>query len=267
MRMRSMIALPLVAGMVFSVAAVAQDTRPGVGILSFENGGSYGQEAEDFQALEVGLQQMLIGDMAGNSGMRLVERGRLQELLQEQDLGAAGRVDANTAAQIGRLIGARYMIMGSFVDWYGDFRLDARVVDVETSEIIKTDRARGSREELFDILGELADNIPSGLELPALSARDRQCQEPLRGAAIPDRGRPAHAPGTSPRRADGNRPPLPLLRRREPRGTLPIRRCVSGIRPELARRSDPRMIGHRALSLPCRVVEKASSRKIPMPYC
>ncbi len=189
MRMRSMIALPLVAGMVFSVAAVAQDTRPGVGILSFENGGSYGQEAEDFQALEVGLQQMLIGDMAGNSGMRLVERGRLQELLQEQDLGAAGRVDANTAAQIGRLIGARYMIMGSFVDWYGDFRLDARVVDVETSEIIKTDRARGSREALFDILGELADNIPSGLELPALSARDRQVQQENRerlGQANPD---------------------------------------------------------------------------------
>lgn len=189
MRMRSMIALPLVAGMVFSAAAVAQDTRPGVGILSFENGGSYGQEAEDFQSLEVGLQQMLIGDMAGNSGMRLVERGRLQELLQEQDLGAAGRVDANTAAQIGRLIGARYMIMGSFVDWYGDFRLDARVVDVETSEIIKTDRARGSREELFDILGDLADNIPSGLELPALSARDRQVQQENRerlGQANPD---------------------------------------------------------------------------------
>ena len=189
MRMRSMIALPLVAGMVFSVAAVAQDTRPGVGILSFENGGSYGQEAEDFQALGVGLQQMLIGDMAGNSGMRLVERGMLQELLQEQDLGAAGRVDANTAAQIGRLIGARYMIMGSFVDWYGDFRLDARVVDVETSEIIKTDRARGSREELFDILGELATNIPSGLELPALSARDRQVRQESRerlGQANPD---------------------------------------------------------------------------------
>ena len=189
MRMRSMIALPLVAGMVFSVATAAQDTRPGVGILSFENGGSYGQEAEDFQALEVGLQQMLIGDMSGNPGIRLVERGRLQELLQEQDLGAAGRVDANTAAQIGRLIGARYMIMGSFVDWYGDFRLDARVVDVETSEIIKTDRARGSREELFDILGELADNIPSGLELPSLSARDRQVRQENRerlGQANPD---------------------------------------------------------------------------------
>jgi TolB-like protein len=184
-----MIALALVAGLVVPSAAAAQDTRPGVGIMSFENGGSYGQDAEDFAALEVGLQQMLIGDMAGNSGMRLVERGRLQELLSEQDLGAAGRVDASTAAQIGRLVGARYMIMGSFVDWYGDFRLDARVVNVETGEIMKTDRARGQREDIFSILEELADNIPQGLELPQLSSRDRQIREENRerlGQASPE---------------------------------------------------------------------------------
>jgi len=184
-----MIALALVAGLVVPSAAAAQDTRPGVGILAFDNGGSYGQEAEDFAALEVGLQQMLIGDMAGNSGMRLVERGRLNELLMEQDLGAAGRVDASTAAQIGRLIGARYMIMGSFVDWYGDFRLDARVVNVETGEIIKTERSRGQREDIFQILEDLADNIPRGLELPPLSSRDRQVQQENRerlGQANPE---------------------------------------------------------------------------------
>ena len=189
MRLRSMIALALVAGLVAPSVAAAQDTRPGVGIFAFDNGGSYGQEAEDFEALQVGLQQMLIGDLAGNSGLRLVERGRIQQLLDEQDLGAGGRVDANTAAQIGRLIGARYMIFGSFIDFYGDFRLDARIVDGETGEVIKTDRARGPREDLFSILQDLADNIPDGLELPALSARDRQTQQESRerlGQANPE---------------------------------------------------------------------------------
>ena len=146
MRWRSMIALALVAGLVAPGVAAAQDTRPGVGIFAFENGGSYGQEAEDFEALQVGLQQMLIGDLSGNSGLRLVERGQIQALLDEQDLGAGGRVDASTAAQIGRLIGARYMIFGSFIDFYGDFRLDARIIDGETGEVIKTDRARGPRD-------------------------------------------------------------------------------------------------------------------------
>ncbi len=177
MRWRSMIGMALAAALLVPGAAAAQDTRPGVGIMPFDNGGSYGQDAEDYSALSIGLQQMLIGEMARNSGLRLVERGRLNELISEQDLAASGRVDANTAAQIGRLIGARYMIMGGFIDFYGDFRLDARVVDVETSEIIKTDRARDQRENLFDILFSLANDIPNGLELPALSSRDRQTRE------------------------------------------------------------------------------------------
>lgn len=177
MRLRAMIALALVAGLVLPGASAAQDTRPGVGIMPFDNGGSYGQDAEDYSALSIGLQQMLIGEMARNAGLRLVERGRLNELIAEQDLAASERVDASTAAQIGRLIGARYMILGGFIDFYGDFRLDTRVVDVETSEIIKTDRARDQRENLFDILFSLANDIPDGLELPALSAGDRQTRE------------------------------------------------------------------------------------------
>jgi TolB-like protein len=172
-----MIGLALAAGLVVTGNAAAQDTRPGVGIMPFDNGGSYGQDAEDFEALQVGLQQMLIGEMAGNSGLRLVERGRLSELLEEQNLAGSGRVDANSAAQIGRLIGARYMILGGFIDFYGDFRLDTRVVDVETGEIIKTDRARDQRENMFDILFALANDIPNGLDLPALSSRDRQTRE------------------------------------------------------------------------------------------
>ncbi len=177
MRLRTMIGLALAVGLVLPGGATAQDTRPGIGIMPFDNGGSYGQDAEDFEALQVGLQQMLITEMARNSGLRLVERGRLSELLQEQDLAGSGRVDANTAAQIGRLVGARYMVLGGFIDFYGDFRLDARIVDVETSEIIKTDRARGDRENLFGILDDLANDIPNGLELPALSARDRQIMQ------------------------------------------------------------------------------------------
>ena len=31
--------------------SVAQDTRPGIAVLPFENGGSYGQDKENFDAL------------------------------------------------------------------------------------------------------------------------------------------------------------------------------------------------------------------------
>jgi len=166
---RTLIALGVVAALVAPSPAAAQDARPGVGVLSFENGGSYGLESEDYAAFEVGLQQMLITELAVNSELRLVDRGRIQEVLAEIDLGASGKVDANTAAQIGNIVGAKYMIMGGFIDWYSDFRFDARIVDVETSEIIQAKFVRGKREDMFEMVVELADQVTRGAELQPLS--------------------------------------------------------------------------------------------------
>ena len=158
------------------------DQRPGVAVLPFENGGSFGPAQEDFQALQVGLQQMLLTEISQNSSLRVVERAMLRSLLEEQDLGASGRVEAGTAAQIGQLVGARYVVTGVFMDVWGDFRMDARVVDVETSEIIYSDQVRNDRERLYDMLVELAGKVTAGADLPPL---DREIRESRESREIP----------------------------------------------------------------------------------
>ena len=142
MRWRSLFALGIAAALA-AAPTEAQDSRPGIGVLSFENGGSFGLESEDYEAFEVGIQQMLITELSVNTDLRLVDRGRIQEVLNEIELGASGKVDANTAAEIGKIVGARYMIMGGFIDWYSDLRFDARIVEVETSEIMQAKSVRG----------------------------------------------------------------------------------------------------------------------------
>ncbi|MGD2136212.1 MAG: CsgG/HfaB family protein [Gemmatimonadales bacterium] len=174
MRWRSTMALALAAGLAAPSLVVAQDTRPGIAVMPFENGGSYGQDAEDFEALTIGIQQMLLTEFAVNDQLRVVERGRIKDLMAELERGAAGAVDANTAAQIGRLVGARYMVFGSFIDFYGDFRLNARVVNVETGEIVKVENARDQRENMFEIVVNLAQQLQRGLDLPQLSRQAMQ---------------------------------------------------------------------------------------------
>lgn len=181
MRWRSLVAIGLAVGL--ATPLMAQDTRPGIAVLPFDNGGSYGQEAEDFEALRVGLQQMLTTEFAANNALRAVERSQIRELVAEQDLGASGRVDANTAARLGRLVGARYMVMGSFIDFYGDFRLDLRVVNTETGEIVRVERMRKPREELYDLVVEAAAALTRGLNLPALP---RQAMEQRENRNVPE---------------------------------------------------------------------------------
>ncbi|HEX9755856.1 MAG TPA: CsgG/HfaB family protein [Gemmatimonadales bacterium] len=138
--LRTLTALALGFHLGTPAAAQQQDARPGIAVLAFENGGSYGRNREDYDALRRGVAGILISELSQNPRVRLVDRAETQRILDEQALAESGRVDAATAARIGRLVGARYMITGTFIDLYGEFRLDARVIDVETSEILATVR-------------------------------------------------------------------------------------------------------------------------------
>lgn len=179
---RRIIGTMALAGWAPLATAAAQDTRPGIAVLAFENGGSYGQDKEVFDALQVGLQQMLITELSTNQALRVVERGRIKQLLEEQDLAAAGRVDANTAARIGKLVGARYVVLGGFIDFYGDFRIDARIVNVETGEIVKVEKVSDRRDRLYNLVVSLAGQLTRGLNLPPLP---REAMEQRQSREVP----------------------------------------------------------------------------------
>ncbi len=145
-----------------------QDTRPGIAVMPFDNGGSYGQGKEDYEGLQKGIAGMLISELANNPAARVVEREAIQKLIEEQNLGASGRVDPQTAAKIGKLVGARYAVLGTFIDFYGDFRVDVRLVNVETSEIVKVEKDQMQRDHLFDIIRNVATRLMKDANLPPL---------------------------------------------------------------------------------------------------
>ncbi len=149
----------------------SQDTRPGIAVLPFSNGGSYGQAKEDYDALQRGIAGMMISELARNPAARVVEREQIQQLIGEQNLGAQGRVDSATVARIGKITGARYMVMGTFVDFYGDFRIDVRLVNTETSEIVKTESDKVQRDHLFDLIRSISERLMKDVNLPQLERR------------------------------------------------------------------------------------------------
>jgi TolB-like protein len=173
MRSHSVVALVSLALLPAAVSGLTAqgrggDTRPGIAVMPFDNGGSYGQDKENFDALQKGIAGMMISELSANPAARVVEREEIQKLIEEQNLGAAGRVDPQTAAKIGKLVGARYVVLGSFIDFYGDFRVDARLVSVETSEIVKVEKDQAQRDHLFQIIQNVATRLMKDANLPAL---------------------------------------------------------------------------------------------------
>ena len=182
MRARAVMTVLSLVPVILGAQQRNQDTRPGIAVLPFSNGGSYGQGKEDFDALERGIAGMMISELSQNPAARVVERQDIQRLVDEQNLGAQGRVDPQTASKIGKLVGARYMVMGTFVDFYGDFRVDVRLINTETGEVVKTESERMQRDHMFDIIRNIAARLMKDANLPALQ---RQASEQRMGRQIP----------------------------------------------------------------------------------
>ena len=56
---------------------------------------------------------MLSNELSSSGDFKVVERNKIQNVLEEQNLTASGRVRAGTGPRIGRLTGAQYLITGT----------------------------------------------------------------------------------------------------------------------------------------------------------
>ncbi len=91
-----------------SLTGMAKD-RPVVAVLDFTN-----ETTAHWWRSDVGreLGGMLANELVSTGAFKVVERQKLDSVLGEQDLGASGRVSPSTAAKMGKVTGAQYLITG-----------------------------------------------------------------------------------------------------------------------------------------------------------
>lgn len=123
-----------------------------IGIMPFQSGSQTDQSVPS--ALITALKQ------AGR--FEIVEQSKLDAVLDELKRGQSGLVDSETAAQIGQLIGAQYLIVGETNRTEAGLEAAYRVVHVETSLIVAADRASGKSD---DVLQRLQASLLRQLDL------------------------------------------------------------------------------------------------------
>jgi len=105
--------LCLVACLLVVAPAAAAD-KPVLGVAEFRN--EVGQAAYWWYGTgSVGwdLSDMLSNELVAIGSFRVVERANLEPVLAEQDLADYGRVAEGTGAEVGKLTGAQYLVLGS----------------------------------------------------------------------------------------------------------------------------------------------------------
>lgn len=122
-----------------------------VAVLYFQNQGN-----PELEPLKVGIAQMLTTDLVGAGQAKIVERVQLQAVLDELKLGHSAVADKDTSAKVGKLLGAEYLLMGSYFSLAGTLRVDARLVKVETGEIVHANGANGGVADFMELEHTLA---------------------------------------------------------------------------------------------------------------
>lgn len=149
--------------------------KPVVAVLYFDNN-SIGRDRADYDGLGKGIADLLVNDLASNQSLRVVERDRVESVLEEQKLTRAGAIDPQTAVQLGHMLGAQYMITGGFMNVNGTMVLTSRVIDVETSAIMDPVKLQTKGQDVLAFVSQLSDKLNHELKLPPLAMRVGEAQ-------------------------------------------------------------------------------------------
>lgn len=105
----------------------AQTTRPTIAVLDFDYG-TIQRWWDGNQDIGAGISDMLVDELVNDGSFRVIERKRLDAIMAEQNLAQSERADPSARAlvQIGKLLGARYVVTGS-VTKFGTEKSDQRV--------------------------------------------------------------------------------------------------------------------------------------------
>lgn len=82
------------------------------------------------------LNEMTTVRMSSIPAVTIIDRSRLDEILEEQKLSLSGLVDTSKAIAVGSLLSAKYFITGNILDTPNTVIIFIRVINVETTEVI-----------------------------------------------------------------------------------------------------------------------------------
>ena len=97
--------------------------------------------------LGVAVAEILRTELVGIGDYTVIERGMLEQLLSEQELQLTGAVDSETAVEIGKLVGAKLVVIGSIVKTGSVYTINSRFIDVETGVAKVGQNIRGQGED------------------------------------------------------------------------------------------------------------------------
>lgn len=133
-------------------------------VLDFDNNCIF--HAETYEPLSRGLSQMMTSALSPIESLRLVERQKLRDLVDEMRMAQSGLGSDAALLKIGKMSGARHLVFGSFMITPDEkIRIDVRLIEVETGRTVKAESVTGKTRKILELIDTLGKKLADGLDV------------------------------------------------------------------------------------------------------
>ncbi|MEK6410425.1 MAG: protein kinase [Acidobacteriota bacterium] len=143
------------------VTAMAAKLENAVAVMTFSN--ITGEPADEW--IGSGIAETVTSDLKKVRGLSVIGRERTYEALKDLTTGALKEFDETIAIDIGRRLAASWILGGGYQRIGEMIRITARVIDVNTGEVIRTVKIDGNIKEIFDLQDKIVYELSKGLNL------------------------------------------------------------------------------------------------------
>ncbi len=104
------------------------------------------------------IAETLLTDLAESRSLHFAERSEIRRALDELKLQSTGLIDSQQIAQLGKLVSADRLIVGSYFEAGDQVIINARLLDVETGRLAEggSGNVSGDRRNLLSLVHRLA---------------------------------------------------------------------------------------------------------------
>jgi len=133
---------------------VPREQRTALMILNFKNS-TLQDRAEKFSPWEFGLASMVMTDLESVGLFNILSQELLKDILREQAFQMTGLVDDRKAVEVGRIVAAKYVVTGTFMEMDGSLRIESRLLSVKNGAQLGASAVAGMTNNFFDLEKQL----------------------------------------------------------------------------------------------------------------
>jgi TolB-like protein len=130
--------------------------------------------------------RILLEQKLAEAGLTIVDRARLAEAMREAQMSLAGMTDPAAAKQLGKMLGADFVVAGRLSELAGTLLVSGKAVDTETTRVVPVGVEIQGKEKLVAAVSEAAAALAGKLR----AARNAPAAAGKAEAALPEGSRP-----------------------------------------------------------------------------